>query len=83
MRFSINHWTESQNTLVVALIMSVTDRVTLDKSQYFCVFISSFALYVRLPCCTPFSTKIIPIWNLLETAVLHITAGMLTYFSLF
>lgn len=35
MRFSINHWAESQNTLVVALIMSVTDAVTLEKSLSF------------------------------------------------
>lgn len=35
MRFSINHWAESQNTLVAALIMSVTDCVTLDKSLSF------------------------------------------------
>lgn len=35
MRFSINHWAESQNTLVVALIMSVTDGVTLEKSLSF------------------------------------------------
>lgn len=82
MRFSINHWAESQNTLVVALIMSVTDRVTLDKSPHFCVFISSFALYACWPCCTP-QQKIIPIWNLLETALLQIMPGMHLYFSPF
>lgn len=81
MRFSINHWTESQNTLVVALIMSVTDCVTLDRSLHCCVHISSFALHMCMPCCTT-SPKGIPM-NLLEIAVLPKMAGMRRYISQF
>lgn len=74
MRFSINHWAESQNTLVVALIMSVTDCVTLDRPLHSCVRISPLALHMCVPCCTT-SPKATPM-NLLETAVLPVMAGM-------
>lgn len=74
MRFSINHWTESQNTLVVALIMSVTDCVTLDTPLHFSVRVSPLALDMWVPCCTT-SPKATPV-NLLENAVQAVMAGM-------
>lgn len=83
MRFSINHWTESQNTVVVALIMSVTDCATLEKSlgetpeSVFPLLPSTCACHAAT-----ISTKVIPM-NLLETAVVPTMAGILTYISPF